>query len=173
MKALIDPSRIARMNLGSLIKRIWRDDDFGRAIATAVGLAGGLIAWRSQGSLGLAIVVTIIVFSIAKISARAIQSPWNQRRERRHKRDQLKRLFENLAREERTVVKGFVCHGGSVVTSNEVSCSKLFPGVGIRSLINRDILQVSYVGEDPDACLYALDTELFDYAQTVLDDIPF
>ena len=127
----------------------------------------------SLGSSGLAIVATIIVFSIAKVSARAIQPPWNQRRERRRKRDQLKRLFESLAREERAVVKGFVCHGGSVVAQDEIGRSMLFSGVGIRSLINRDLLQVSYVGEDPDACLYALDTELFDYAQTVLDDIPF
>ena len=116
--------------------------------------------------------VTIIVFPIGRILASAIHSHWNQSRERNRSMEQLKDLVDTLGREERAVIQAFVWHGGSVITWGECNRSPHFSPAGIESLINRDLMHAS-VTADGMTETFALDTQLFDYAQKTLPKSPF
>ena len=116
--------------------------------------------------------VTIIVFPMGRILASAIHSHWNQSRERNRSMDQLKDLFDQFGREERAVIQAFVWHGGSVITWGECNRSPHFSAAGIESLINRDLMHAS-VTADAMTETFALDTQLFDYAQKTLPKSPF
>ena len=128
--------------------------------------------WRGDGVI--AAFVTIIVFPIARILGAAIHSRWKQ------SQDPMKGLFESLGSEEKAVVRGFVSHGGTVMTWREADRSNPVSGAGIESLIARDLMHTS-VRADGMRETFVLDAQLFDYAQKVLpddpiddsDDIPF
>ena len=85
---------------------------------------------------------------------------------------ELKDLFDQLGWEERAVIQAFVWHGGSVITWGECNRSPQLSTAGIESLINRNLVHTS-VTADGMTETFALDTQLFDYAQKVLPKSPF
>ena len=160
------------MNLSRWVDRIYRESDIGRGIATSVAGAAGLATYLRWADWVIAFFVAIIVFPIARILASTFHSHWRLSRKRTYSRDQVKKFFEKLGSEERTVVEAFVYHGGSVVTWDECNRSQHFSAAGIESLISRGLIHVT-VTADGMTEAFALDTKLFDYAQTVVTDIPF
>ena len=107
------------MNLSRWVDRIYRESDIGRGIATSVAGAAGLATYLGWVDWVIVFFVAIIVFPIARILASTFYSHWRLSRKRTYSRDQVKKLFEKLGSEERTVVEAFVYHGGSVVTWDE------------------------------------------------------
>lgn len=90
----------------------------------------------------------------------------------------MKSLFESLGDAERTVVEGFVHSGGCALpySTSYPRHNDQFPANGIESLISRELLYGS-IAADGQHELLVLDSDLFDYARTVLpdvaDDVPF
>lgn len=161
--------------------RMWDEENRGKLIAISVALTAGLIAvlhfgdWDSfsiWSALILGCVVVIIVFPVATIVATALHASWKQSRGRRRSRDKMKKLFENLGGEEEAAIQQCVFRGTSVIRLVEINNSQDLTYEGFESLINRDLAQLTSTALGvKDA--YALDTELFNYAQTALPKLPF
>ncbi len=153
---------------------IYNETDFARGIATTLAGAAGLTTYLWRGDGVVAAFVTIIAFPVAKILVSVIHSRWKQ------SQSPMKELFESLGSEEKAAVRGFVSHGGSVMTWGEVNRSMSISSVGIESLIARDLMHPSVMADGMTET-FVLDTQLFGYAQKVLpdepvddfDDIPF
>ena len=160
------------MNLDRWVERIYNESDIGRGLATTAAGVAGLTTYLYWDDWVVAVFVTIIVFPVGKILASTIESYWIQSRERSYSRGQIKELFKNLGSKEKAVVQAFVWHGGSVITWRECNELSYFSAAGIESLINRDLMHAT-VTADGMTEAFALDTQLFDYAQTLLPNDPF
>ena len=159
------------MNFNKWVERVYDESDFGRSIATTVAGAAGLAAYLYWNDWVLAVFVGIIVFPVGRILASAVHSHWAQSREQNSSRDRTKELFDNLGREERQVIQAFVWQGGTFVTWSEVNRSQHFRSSGIDSLVSRDLIHMS-VTADGMREAFVLDSELFEYAQSVLPNDP-
>ena len=173
----MDGTKLLRWFLG----RMWEEENRGKLIAISVALTAGLIAvlhfgdWGSLsvwGALIVGCVVVVIVFPVATIVATALHAVWEQSRERRRSKDRMKRLFENLAGEERAVIQQCVLRGTSVIRIVEIDNSRALTYEGFESLINRDLARLTSTALGVDDA-YALDSELFSYAQAVAPNMPF
>ena len=160
------------MNFGRWVELVYNESDIGKGIGTTAAGIAGLTTYLYWRDWVVAAFATIIVFPVARILASATHSHLAQSRKRRYGSDQIKELFGSLGREERDVVQAFVWHGGSVITWGQFNASPDFSSVGIESLIGRKLAHVT-VTADGMTEAFALDTQLFDYAQTVLPDVPF
>ena len=160
------------MNFGRWIDRIYSESDIGRGIATTVSGAAGLSAYLYWDDWAIGAFVAIIFFPAARILVSALHSYWSQSRKRSDDIVQMEELFEKLGSEEKAVIQAFVWHGGSVIAWRECNKSPEFSAVGIESLINRGLMHAT-VTADGMSEAFALDTRLFDHAQTVLPSVPF
>lgn len=160
------------MNFDRWIERIYSERDIGRGIATAFAGAAGLPTYLYWDDWVIAAFAAIIAFPIGRIGASAVHSVIAQSRERKHDIERLRETLKNLGTEEKSVVQGFVWHGGSVMTWREFNKLPYMSAAGIESLLNRDLASMS-VTADGMTETFLLDTQLFDYAQTVLPKEPF
>ena len=160
------------LNLNRWLERVYSENDTGRVVATSLAGATGLTTYLYWDDWVVAGFSAIITFPIVRLSASALHSRWNRLRERDRSRGQLKDLLDSLGSEEKAVVQAFVWHGGSVITWGQCNQSPHFSAAGIESLINRDLMHAS-VTADGMTETFVLDTQLFDYAQTVLPNEPF
>lgn len=160
------------MDLNSWLERVYSESDIGRGVATSLAGATGLATYLYWDDWVIAGFSAIIAFPIVRISASAVHSRWNRSRERDRSRGELKDLLDSLGSEERAVIQAFVWHGGSVITWRQCNQSPHFTADGIESLINRDLIHVSAMADGMTET-FVLDTQLFDYARTVLPNEPF
>ena len=160
------------MNLDRWATRIYKENDIGRGIATTLAGIGGLCTYLRWGDWVVAAFVAIIVFPVCRIAASAAHSRWARARERRRTDAQIEDLFKSLGSEERATVQAFVWHGGSVMTWGECNRSGHVSVAGIESLLNRGLVHMTMTA-DLGSETFALDTQLFDYAQKVLPSQPF
>ena len=163
---------VEAMSLNRWLERVYSESDTGRGVATSLAGATGLTSYLYWDDWVVAGFSAIIAFPIVRISVSAIHFRWNRSRERDRSRGQLKDLLDSLGSEEKAVVQAFVWHGGSVITWGQCNQSPHFSAAGIESLINRDLMHAS-VTADGMTETFVLDTQLFDYAQTVLPNEPF
>ena len=164
---------IEAMGLNRWLERVYSQSDTGWGIATSLAGVIGLTAYLYWDDWVVAGFSAIVAFPIVRISASAIHSPrWNCSREHARSRGQLKELLDGLGSEEKAVVQAFVWHGGSDITWGQCNQSPHFSVAGIESLINRDLMHPS-VTTDGMTETFVLDTQLFDYAKTVLPNEPF
>ena len=159
-------------NVGQWAVRVYNESDFGRNIATASAGASALACYVYWNDWVIAACVAAIVFPVGKILASAIRSRWDQLRKERQSKGQIKELFDNLGREEKDVIQAFVWHGGTTVRWAEAERSPHFSAAGIDSLISRDLIRTS-ITVDGARETFVLDSQLFEYAQSVLPDQPF
>ena len=159
------------MHLDRWAERIYSERDTGRGVATTVAGIAGLATYLYWNDWIVAVFVAIIMFPVSRISASAIHSRWSQSRQRSDDRGNIEEFLEKLGSEEKAVVQAFVRHGGSVITWGEFNRSPQFTQPGIESLINRGLVHTT-VTADGMTEAFALDTKLFDYAQTVLPNEP-
>ena len=173
----MDGMKLLRWFLG----RMWDEENSGTLIAISVALAVGLVAGLHFGDWDrfpiwaasiVGCIVVIIVFLIAKILATATHARWDRWRDCRRSRDKMKRLLESLGGEEKAAIQECVFRGTSVVRLVEIEHSRELTYAGFESLINRDLARLTSTALGAEDA-YALDTELFDYTQTVLPKIPF
>ena len=160
------------MNFDRWADRVYSESDFGRSIATTAAGVAGLASYLYWNDWVVTACVGIIVFPVGRILASAVHSHWVQSRQQSHSKDQVKELFDNLGREEQDVVQAFVWHGGKFITWSESNRSSYFSSSGIDSLISRDLIHVSVTAYGMREA-FVLDTELFEYAQSVLPNFPF
>ena len=160
------------MNFDRWADRVYSESDFGRSIATTAAGVAGLASYLYWNDWVVTACVGIIVFPVCRILASAVHSHWVQSRQQSHSKDQVKELFDNLGREEQDVVQAFVWHGGKFITWSESNRSSYFSSSGIDSLISRDLIHVSVTAYGMREA-FVLDTELFEYAQSVLPNFPF
>ena len=160
------------MNFDRWADRVYNESDLGRSIATTAAGAAGLASYLYWNDWVVTACVGIIVFPVGRILASKIHSRWVQWREERNGRDQLKELFDNLGHEEKGVVQAFVWRGGKVMTWGEANRSSYCSTSGIESLISRELIHVS-ITADGTRESFVLDTQLFEYAQSALPDVPF
>ena len=160
------------LNFGQWAVRVYNESDFGRNIATASAGAAALASYFYWNDWVVAACVAAIVFPVGKILASAIHSRWDQLRREKQSKDQIKELFDNLGREEKDVIQAFVWHGGTTVRWAEVDKSPHFSSAGIDSLISRDLIHPS-ITADGARDTFVLDSQLFEYARSVLPDVPF
>ena len=160
------------MGLNRWLERVYSENDTGRGVATSLAGATGLTTYLYWDDWVIAGFSAIIAFPIVRLSASALHSRWSRSRERNRSRAQLKNLLDSLGSEEKIVVQAFVWHGGSVITWRECNASSHFSAAGIESLINRDLIRPSVMADGMTET-FVLDTQLFDYAQTVLPSEPF
>ena len=146
--------------------RLYTEKDFGTNIAIAAGAGAGLIMYLSWDDWTVALFGAAMVFPIVKVLASAAHSHWNESRRRKRTKRQLQELFYTLGHEERSVVDGFVRHGGSVITWNERGESSKFSDAGIESLINRQLVREGFASNGSES--FALDPQMYDYAQEVM-----
>ena len=168
----LGPIEAMGLNLNRWLERVYSENDTGRVVATSLAGATGLTTYLYWDDWVVAGFSAIITFPIVRLSASALHSRWNRLRERDRSRGQLKDLLDSLGFEEKAVVQAFVWHGGSVITWGQCNQSPHFSAAGIESLINRDLMHAS-VTADGMTETFVLDTQLFDYAQTVLPNEPF
>ena len=83
----------------------------------------------------------------------------------------MKKLFENLRGEEKAAIQQCVFRGTSVIRHVEIDHSQALTYDGFESLINRDLARLTSTALGVEDA-YALDTELFNYAQTALPKTP-
>ncbi len=160
------------MNLGRWIERIYTEGGFERNLATSVAGVVGLLIYLQLDDSVTAAFAALIAFPLVKIVAAPIRSRWIRSQERRRSQDAIRDLFDSLGSEERAVVQAFVWHGGVAVAWGESDRFGQFSVTGVESLSNRGLLRSSFT-EDGMAETFVLDTELFDYARTVLPAVPF
>ena len=137
--------------------RIYNEEDFARNSAIFAGGGAGLyLAWDQWPApfFGAA-----MVFSIVKLLA----VPWKEARERKRQKRRLKELFDTLGHEERSVVEGFVSHGGSVIRWRDLDKSPKFSDAGIDSLMSRELVSAGLTVDGRET--FVLDTQLYDYAK--------
>lgn len=158
-----------RMNLGRWFERIYSESDTGRSIATSVSGLIGLGAYLYSQDWVIGAVVLIVAFPIARIVASALHSRYVRSRQSSKSQDEMKELFDKLSREELSVLRAFVRHGGCVVAWGEIKWESLFTSTGIESLMSRGLVQSS-VRADGMTETFEPNTDLFDYANTVFDD---
>ena len=109
---------------------IYNEEDFARNIAIGAGASAGLyLAWDHWTA---ALFAAAMAFSIVKLVA----GPWKEARERKREKRRIRELFDTLGHEERSVVEGFVLHGGSVILWRDLDRSSKFSD-GVRSLSGR------------------------------------
>ena len=159
------------MNFAQWIERIYSENDIGRGVATTISGITGLVSYLYWNDWVIACFVAIIVFPVSKIVVSTIHSRVIESRKRGHSKD-IKDLFEKLSHEEKQVVQAFVWHGGCVMTWRESNESPNISVAGIESLINRGLVHTTVTADGMQET-FVLDTELFDYAQTVLSNVPF
>ena len=159
------------MNLDRWIERIYSENDIGRGVATTISGITGLASYLYWNDWVIACFVAVIVFPVSRIVASTIHSRLIESRKHDHSKE-IKDLFEKLSHEERQVVQAFVWHGGCVMTWSECNESPSISVAGIESLINRDQIHTT-VTADGIRETFVLNTELFDYARTVLPNFPF
>ena len=157
------------MKFEQWVERIYEESDVGRGIATTVAGGIGLTVYLFSNDWVLAAFVSIIVFPIVRILASTIESYCIKLREQKNNQEQIKKLYDNLGMEERAVVEEFVLLGGNVLTWEQCNESRKISITGVESLINRGMLHRT-VTADGMTEAFALDTELFDYAQTVFSN---
>lgn len=160
------------LNLGQWAVRVYNERDFGRNIATASSAAGALASYLYWNDWVVAACAGAIVFPVGKILASAVRSRWAQLRKERLSKEQIKELFDNLGREEKDVIQAFVWHGGTTVRWAEVDKSPHFSSAGIDSLISRDLIHTG-ITADGARDTFVLDSQLFEYAQSELPELPF
>ncbi len=83
----------------------------------------------------------------------------------------MKAIFDNLGHEERAVVEAFVHSGGCAIDQDSYA-KRGFSRNGIESLASRGHLRHSTTAAGYRE-KYVLDEDLFDYARTVVEEIPF
>ena len=159
------------MNINRWIELIYNEKDIGRGVATTAAGVAGLFIYLYWSDWAVAVFGAIIIFPVTNIVATSIHSHWVRSRQRIYSKEQMAELFENLGSEEQAVVQAFARHGGSVVTWREVNKSPHFSPPGIESLVHRGLVQPT-VTADGMTEAFALDTELFDYAQAALPNEP-
>ena len=136
---------------------IYKEEDFARNVAIGVGAAAGLpLAWDQPTAPFFA---AAMAFSIVKLLA----GPWKEARERKREKRRLKELFDTLGHEERSVVEGFVSHGGSVILWGDLDKSSKFSDAGIDSLMNRQLVSAGLTVDGRQT--FVLDAPLYDYAK--------
>ena len=84
----------------------------------------------------------------------------------------MRKLFEILGGDEKAVIQQCVFRGTSVIRHVEIDHSQALTYEGFESLVNGNLARLTSTAlgiEDA----YALDPELFNYAQTVLPRTPF
>ena len=160
------------------LKRIWNEKDNAKSIAAAVGVLAALFVYdylseRTEWErLVYGAGVWVIAFVLVKVVVSEARSHWNVGRERKRSRDERRKLFNSLSREEKAVVQVFVWHGGSVMTWGECEQWPQCSHAGVESLINRGRMH-SGVTADGMTETFVLDTELFDCAREFLPEFPF
>ena len=159
------------MNFDRWIERIYSENDIGRGVATTISGISGLASYLYWDDWVIACFVAIIIFPVSKIVTSTIHSRLIESRKYGHSKE-IRGLFEKLSHEEKQVVQAFVWHGGSVMTWGESNESPSISVAGIESLINRDLIHTTVTADGMHET-FVLDTELFDYAQTVLPKAPF
>ena len=159
------------MNFDRWIERIYSENDIGRGVATSISGISGLASYLYWDDWVIACFVAIIVFPVSKILTSTIHSSLIESRKHGYSKE-IKNLFEKLGHEEQQVVQAFVWHGGCTMTWSECNESSSITSAGIESLISRDLLYTSVTADSAQET-FVLNTELFDYAQTVLSKVPF
>ena len=159
------------MDFDRWIERIYSEDDIGRGVATTISGITGLASYLYWNDWVIACFVAIILFPVSKIVASTIHSRLIESRKPGHSKE-IKDLFEKLSHEEKQVVQAFVWHGGCPITWRECNKSPSISAAGIESLINRDLMHTTVTADGMQET-FVLNTELFDYAQTVPSDVPF
>ena len=160
------------MNFDRWADRVYSESDFGRSIATTAAGAAGLASYLHWNDWIVTACIGIIVFPVGRILASAIRSHWIQSREQSYSKDRMKELFENLGREEKDVVQAFVWHGSTFITWTQTNGSPEFASSGIESLVSRKLINPSVTAHGMQEA-FVLDTQLFEYAQSVLPNHPF
>ena len=166
------PTKEHGLNVGQWAVRVYNERDFGRNVAKASAGAAALASYLYSNDWVITACVGIIAFPVGKLLASAICSRWAQLRNERRSKDQIKELFDNLGREEKDVIQAFVWHGGTTVRWAEVDKSPHFSSAGIDSLISRDLIHTS-ITADGARDTFVLDSQLFEYAQSVLPETLF
>lgn len=159
------------MNFDRWIERIYSENDIGRGVATTISGITGLASYLYWDDWVIACFVAIIVFPVSKIMTSTIHSRLIEARKYGHSKE-IKDLFEKLSHEEKQVVQAFVWHGGCAMTWSECEKYSSSTRAGIESLIKRDQVYESVTADGLQET-FVLNTELFDYAQTVLPNFPF
>ena len=160
------------MNFDRWVERIYTESDFGRSIATTGAGVAALATYLYWSDWWVSLCVGIIVFPVGKIGASAFHSHRVQTREKTRGRERMSDLLENLGREEKAVVQEFVWHGSKFVSMQESHELPNFASDGIDSLVSRKLVSVTGYSEGTREG-YVLDTEMFEYAQSVLPNDPF
>lgn len=143
--------------------RIYREDDFGRNVATAAAGAIALATYLALRDWVIAALAIVITFPIARLVASELYDRRTRRSQVRLAKADAKRLYDHLSDEEKDVVRAFANEGGCVMTWAQARRHPItLPA--IESLSERGLLR-------PDTTLdamretFVLDTALFDEEQ--------
>ena len=154
--------------LFQFLKAFLEERDPVRAITLGVAMVVGVTSYYLSDDYVVGAGTFLATFLLGWGFAEPIRKRLQQWRRKRR----MKALFESLGRVERTVVEDFVHWGGCVIECKDSFDRSDFSGSGIESLASRGLLQYDTTA-DGYRETYALDKDLYDYARTVVDEIPF
>jgi hypothetical protein len=142
------------------IERIYGETDFGRAVATSVAGAVGLITYLAVDDWVIAVFSAVIVFPIARLSSSGLYERMRRASSRRIDAERAVDAYSKLSDEERKVVLAFVQCGASVLTWSQVNSLDISASA-IESLIQRDLLGTSMTADGMRET-FVMNTDLFD-----------
>ena len=153
-------------------KAFLEEKDPVRAITLGVALGVGLTAYHFLDDCVMGAGAFLATFLVGWGSAEPARKRLQQWSQKRRTRRGMKALFASLGYQERRVVEDFVHWGGYVIECKDSYATSAFPGSGIESLASRGLLRYDMT-VDGYRETYVLDKDLYDYARTVVDEIPF
>lgn len=156
------------MNISQWLEKVYGEDDFGRSIAIAISGAIGLTTYLLLSDPIISLFSLVIAFPIFRLIASALRSKWEIKSTEKKKTKEIKGYFNNFSVEELEVIREFVRHGGCVLSFRTIDGQNIsLPDTGVNSLMQRGVLEITFLPPDCVTEGMILDIEVFDMAQNI------
>lgn len=147
--------------------RVYSETDFGRSIATSVSGIIGLVIYLIINDWVIAAFSSIITFPIVRIISTSLNEKINFSSMQKKRMKSAEDAYNRLSNGEKEVIQAFVTAGGTSLTYSDINSLDL-SGPAIETLIQREIIWSSMTADGMRET-FALDTEVFDIAQKLVE----
>ncbi|QOY53723.1 hypothetical protein HUE87_07365 [Candidatus Sulfurimonas marisnigri] len=147
--------------------RVYSETDFGRSIATSVSGIIGLVIYLIINDWVIAAFSSIITFPIVRIISTSLNEKINFSSMQKKHMKSVEDAYHRLSNGEKEVIQAFVTAGGTSLTYSHIN-SLGISAPAVETLIQREIIWSSMTADGMRET-FALDTEVFDIAQKLVE----
>ncbi len=160
------------MSFNSWLEKVYGEEDFSRNVAITLSGSVGLACYILFADSVIAFFGLVITFPLFRLLANSIHKTWETARIKKARSKDLKTAFSRFSTEETDVLKQFVKHGGCVLSFSTIRRQNIYlPDTGVRSLIQRGILENTSLPPDYITEGLVLDEEIFNKAMDLYSEI--